>query len=535
MEEENSLIKKLAVLWNSRRLILFFTVMSAVISLAYSFYLPVLYKAECSFLPPNQDTNKLSVFVNNFNYGRERTDRIGALVDSPGFSDSTTSGQMMLGLLKRNSVIDTIIDRFGLMERYKQTYRVRMRDYLIKNLLDTNEDTKSGIITVGVIDENPKRAADMANAFVETLQKKMADIVLTDALQRRDFFEKQLFKAWQALNDAQNDLLNYQEKLGGIAIPRSQMESVLNSITDLRRQIAEKNVEISAMRTYSTASNPRLRTAISQLDALTKELSRLEELQKSSNPQLSIEYQRYEMRVQYASKRYETILWQLEDAKLDENQGFFQLQVVDWATPPDFKFKPSKAKVILTGTFIGAMLGLLTAIFSNFFQGLKKILSGNPAFVTKKSSGKIMFLLPAILMMTAIILLTFQPAHSSKVMSLKFQSIIKTFFGDSTPGWVLEMNLLRAFAHVFLYFPLSAALVYAFNGYGHSSGKAAFSAFLTASAFGLADEAVKMFLPAREFDFADWTLDIAGILLGILFSLVIKFLFRKGEGAYSTI
>ncbi|MBQ7193150.1 MAG: VanZ family protein, partial [Synergistaceae bacterium] len=255
----------------------------------------------------------------------------------------------------------------------------------------------------------------------------------------------------------------------------------------------------------------------------------------SSNPQLSIEYQRYEMRVQYASKRYETILWQLEDAKLDENQGFFQLQVVDWATPPDFKFKPSKAKVILTGTFIGAMLGLLTAIFSNFFQGLKKILSGNPAFVTKKSSGKIMFLLPAILMMTAIILLTFQPAHSSKVMSLKFQSIIKTFFGDSTPGWVLEMNLLRAFAHVFLYFPLSAALFYAFNGYGHSSGKAAFSAFLTASAFGLADEAVKMFLPAREFDFADWTLDIAGILLGILFSLVIKFLFRKGEGAYSTI
>ncbi|MBQ7193000.1 MAG: hypothetical protein IJR98_01345, partial [Synergistaceae bacterium] len=74
MEEENSLIKKLAVLWNSRRLILFFTVMSAVIALAYSFYLPVLYKAECSFLPPNQDTNKLSVFVNNFNYSRERTD-----------------------------------------------------------------------------------------------------------------------------------------------------------------------------------------------------------------------------------------------------------------------------------------------------------------------------------------------------------------------------------------------------------------------------------------------------------------------------
>ncbi|MBQ3458262.1 MAG: VanZ family protein, partial [Synergistaceae bacterium] len=90
-------------------------------------------------------------------------------------------------------------------------------------------------------------------------------------------------------------------------------------------------------------------------------------------------------------------------------------------------------------------------------------------------------------------------------------------------------------AHVFLYLPLSAALFHAFSFYGNSLGKSAFLAFLTAAAFGLADEAIKMFLPSREFDFVDWILDIAGILLGILFSLVIIFLFSifrrrlKGE------
>ena len=409
MEEENSLISKLVVLWNSRRLILLLTVISAVLSIGYAFYLPTLYKAECSFLPPNQDTNKLSVFVNNFSYSKERTERIGALADSVGFSTSVTGGQMMLGLLKQNSVVDVIIDKFSLMERYNKTSRVNMRSYLVKTLLETNEDTKSGIVTVGVIDEDPKKAAEMANAFVETLQKKVADMVLADALQRRDFFERQLFKAWQALNDAQNDLLNYQEKIGGVATPRSQMEAVLSSITDLRRQIAEKNVEISAMRTYSKASNPRLRTATSQLEALTKELERLEEIQKSSNPHLSIEYQRYEMKVQYASKRYETILWQLEDAKLDEHQGFFQLQVVDWATPPDFKYKPSRARIIIVGTFLGALLGCTIAVFSKFFAGLKKVLRANPEFKelkTGRSSGKLLSLFSAILVMAAIILLT---------------------------------------------------------------------------------------------------------------------------------
>ncbi|MBQ6920205.1 MAG: hypothetical protein IJQ74_07720, partial [Synergistaceae bacterium] len=353
MEEENSLISKLVVLWNSRRLIFAFTAISAVLSLGYAFYLPPVYKAECSFLPPNQDTNKLSVFVNNYNYTKERIERIGALADTAGTPTSVTSGQLMLGLLKRDSVVDVIIDKFSLMERYNMTSRVKMRNYVVKTLLETNEDTKSGLISVGVVDEDPQKAAEIANAFVENLQKKIADIVLAETIQRRDFFEKQLFRAWQALNDAQNDLLNYQEKIGGVTIPRAQMEAVLSSITDLRRQIAEKNVEISAMRTYSKASNPRLRTATSQLEALTKELERLEEIQKNSNPQLSIEYQRYEMRVQYASRRYETILWQLEDAKLDENQGFFQLQVVDWATPPDFKYKPSRARIIIVGTFLG--------------------------------------------------------------------------------------------------------------------------------------------------------------------------------------
>lgn len=541
MEEENSLIKKLVILWNSRKLIFIFTVLFAVLSLSYAFYLPPVFKAECNFFPPNQDSNRLRVFVTNFNYDKERTERIGALTDSTGLSDSVTSGQMMLGLLKTPSIVDALIDKFGLMEIHEQKSRVKMRDYVVKNLLETNEDTKSGIITVGVIDESPEKAAEMANFFVETLQKKIADMVMTDALQRRDFFERQLFKAWQALNDAQNELLNYQEQIGGTAIPRSQMEAILSQITDLRRRIAEKNVEISAMSTYSKASNPKLRTARSQLEALTKELERLEELQKNSNPQLSIEYQRYEMKVQYASKRYETILWQLEDARLDENQGFFQLQIVDWATAPDYKYKPSKARIVIIGTFLGTLLGCMTVVFLNFFRGLKKILKVNANVepsaaeiqLSKKSSGKLFSLFPAILMMTAIILLTIQPASASGEMSSKFQSIIKAIFGNKTPAWVLDMKLLRAFAHVFLYFPLAAALYYAFNSYG----KAALPAFLTASAFGLADEAVKMFLPGREFDLVDWTLDIVGIVLGILVSMLVRRVRKKCQTRkeYSTL
>ena len=82
------------------------------------------------------------------------------------------------------------------------------------------------------------------------------------------------------------------------------------------------------------------------------------------------------------------------------------------------------------------------------------------------------------------------------------------------------MQLLRTFIHVFLYMPLGAALHYAFRHYGQSLGKTAFAAQITASAFGLLDEAVKMFLPGREFDVIDWVCDVVGIGAGILLAML---------------
>ena len=542
MEEENSLIRKLLILWNGKKIILTLTFILAVLSLAYSFYLPPIYKAECHFLPPNKDMAKLGVFIDRVFQG----DKNGGFADSTIFPDTVTSGQMMLGVIKRDSVVDAIIDKFSLMEVYQQDYRIKMREMVVRKLMETNEDTKSGIISIGILDEDPQRAADIANAFVETLQEKMLNMSLNDAIQRRVFFEKQLFKARQYLDDVQNEMLKYQEDIGGVAIPQSQMEATLQSITEIQQQIAEKKVEISAMSTYAPPTNPRLRAANSQLEALTKELERLEEIQKNSSPQLSVEYQRYEMRVQYATKRYETVLQQLEDARIDEAQGFFQLQIVDYATPPDYKYKPSKARIIIVGTFLGILLGCFVVVFKHFFYGLKKttakFLKDNPEFMNEYeededlelregfSFSKLMrhvtALAPFLIMAAAILLLTFQPTQASEELSTKFQEILKNFFGsENSPAWVLDRNMLRTFAHIALYFPLSAAIFYCLSCYGVSWGKAFFASLIISAGFGLADESIKIFLAGREFDFADWTLDIIGSLAGIIFASICKLIF----------
>ena len=308
--------------------------------------------------------------------------QMGGLADLVGLSGggAANSGQMMIGILKGNTVVDAIIDRFNLMELYKQDIRLNMRKTVTDNILEVNEDIKSGIVTVAALDEDPVRAADIANAFVEELQKRLQGLSLTEAGQRRLFFEAQLKQAQQSLADAEDAMLRYQQE-SGVIVLEPQMKALLESITALRGKIAEKNVEVSSLQTYAKQNNPQLKLAQSQLEAMNQELERLEEQQKMSGkafpsmsqaPELGMEYQRYYRDVQIAGAMYEVMLKQFEAAKLDEAKDFSTVQIVDPATPPDYKYKPSRAKITIMGTMLGMFLGCAWAFFADYIRSLKE-------------------------------------------------------------------------------------------------------------------------------------------------------------------
>ncbi len=372
VEEEISLIDLFKIFWGRKILIINLTMIFAFGSLAYSLYLPFIYKAECRILPPSQGSSRMAGLMA----------QMGGLADLVGLSGGGTanSGQMMIGILKGNTVVDAIIDRFKLMELYEQDIRLNMRKTVTDNILEVNEDIKSGIVTVAALDEDPVRAADMANAFVEELQKRLQSLSLTEAGQRRLFFETQLKQAQQGLADAEDAMLRYQQE-SGVIVLEPQMKALLESITALRGKIAEKNVEVSSLQTYAKQNNPQLKLAQSQLEAMNQELERLEEQQKMSGkafpsmsqaPELGMEYQRYYRDVQIAGAMYEVMLKQFEAAKLDEAKDFSTVQIVDPATPPDYKYKPSRAKITIIGTMLGMFLGCAWAFFADYIRSLKE-------------------------------------------------------------------------------------------------------------------------------------------------------------------
>ena len=295
------------------------------------------------------------------------------MVGLGGFGGGTT-GELLMAVTRSETIIDRAIDRFGLMELYKEVTRLKMRNIVRRNILHLNEDVRSGIVSVAVLDEDPQRAADMANFFIEELQQKMRTLAIGQAAQRRIFFGGQLKEAFEALSEAEEAMALYQQESGMVAM-EPQLEALFTAMAQLRAQIAAKEVELSALRTYAKQNNPSLKLAQTQLNAMQRELKLMEEQQKRKGatsgdafptmrqaPKLGLEYQRKLRDVKFAEAMYELMLKQFEAARLEEANEAIIVQVVNPATPPDYKFKPKRAAILIFSVLAGVCVGVLMVL-----------------------------------------------------------------------------------------------------------------------------------------------------------------------------
>ena len=377
MKEELTILDLFYIVWDRKKLLIWIVLLFGGGSLLYVSFATKIYKAECRILPPQQSSSQLGSLMA----------QMGGFANLVGLSGVSTSGQMMIGVLYGDTILDAVIDQFSLMERYGIDSRLKMRNKVISNLLNATEDAKSGIVTVAVLDEDPVIAAEMANAFVMELKKRLRGLSFGEAAQRRMFFEEQLQQSLEKLGEAEEAMLLYQQR-SGIVVLEPQLKALFASMTELRDQIAAKEVEVSSLQTYAKRDNPRLKLAYSQLAAMKNELKKMEEQQVKSGahpdvrsmdvlpamsrtPELSLEYQRHLRDLKFATTMYELMLGQLETARLDESKDFMTVQVVDPATPPDYKFKPKRAMIVIFSTLLGLCLALAWIMGEYYLRSLR--------------------------------------------------------------------------------------------------------------------------------------------------------------------
>lgn len=369
-----SLLDLLIVLARRWRGLLAGTAGAAALAAIISFLLPNRFTATTMILPPQQNTSSAVALLGQLGGANPLASLAG---NSLGLKNPN---DLQVAMLKSRTVEDAMIDRFNLMDLYREKRKSDARKAFEK-VTEIENGLKDGLIRISVTDKDPKRAAEMANAYVDEYKKLSATIAVTEASQRRLFFEQQLVQAKENLADAEEALKRTQQKTGLIQLD-GQARAVIESVAQLRGKVAAKEVQIRAMRQFAAEQNPDLQLAEQELAGLQTEVARMGAgsgsssgdflMPKGSVPQAGLDYVRRLRDMKYNETIFELLAKQFEIAKIDEARQGSVVQLVDKAIPPDKHSSPQRLLIVVCSTIGGFALAVFWVLFSEALRFARK-------------------------------------------------------------------------------------------------------------------------------------------------------------------
>lgn len=340
------------------------TAIAFVLSIAVAVMLPKIYSSTALILPPQQDSGLIGMM----------SAMTGGMAGLAGdLLGKGTTADLYVGILNSRAVADSIIDRFKLMDVYEQDYRIDTYKVLDKKV-DIAAGKKDGIISVTVEDKDPKRAADMANAFVEELGKLSIKLNITGAGQNRGYLEERLSKAKVDLTRAEEAVKIFAQKNKALDVPEQAKAAILG-VAQLKAQLAVQEVQLAAMRSRFTdttqdvidmkATIANLRSQIAQVEGKGR-ISSIPSV--GSLPGLGQEYVRLMREFKVQEAIFELLTKQYEMAKLSESKDISTMQIIQKATVPDKKNKPKRLIIVLGSTIAAGFGAMLYALILKAFQ-----------------------------------------------------------------------------------------------------------------------------------------------------------------------
>jgi tyrosine-protein kinase Etk/Wzc len=362
-----SLLDLIIFLLTKKRLIAGFMLIGCVVSVVAAFIVSPTYTATAVIMPPQQQSSTAAMMLG----------QLGGVASSAGQTLGLKNPlDPYVGILSGRTVADTLIKQFDLQKVYKTKTLVKTREKLAKRT--TLNASKYALIQISVEDKDPKRAAEIANAYVKKLQEQNDRLAVTESSQRRLFFERQLEAEKNSLFSAEVDFKKMQEKKGVFQV-NSQVEAVIRALAQMRAEVAAREVNLQRLKVGATAQNPEVLRQVSELKALWTQLQKYEATNKSQGdpliptaviPEAGLEYVRRLREVKYHESLFELLAKQYELARVDEAKEAPIIQIVDYAIPPDEKSAPSRSLYILIGTFVGAFLGIMIVFLRHMSNDL---------------------------------------------------------------------------------------------------------------------------------------------------------------------
>lgn len=326
-----------------RRTILSLVVAATVLTAVVAFLLPPWYRAQASLLPPTEEETGLSLAS------------LFKGVGVPGVRVPTQAApaDVFLAVLGSRRVNGEIVRRFGLL----QLYRKRLVEDALRELRDhTRFDlTDAGVIVISVEDRSPKRAADMANAYVELLDRFNREVRMTKGHRMRLFVTRRLAETREQLGRAEQTLADYQAKNRAVALS-PQMSSAVETAARLYAERVALLVRLGVVRSYTrgaTDEETRLAQQIAELDRQLRQL-----------PETGLELARLVREVKTLEQVYVLLSAQFEEAQIEEARDVATVEILDVATPPERKAHPHRLIMVGAAFLLSLSAGVAYALMA---------------------------------------------------------------------------------------------------------------------------------------------------------------------------
>ncbi|WP_305043729.1 GumC family protein [Geoalkalibacter sp.] len=369
-DDEINLLDLLLVLARNWKMIVGTCVATFALACIYTLTLPNIFTATARILPPQQEKGGLSSMLGG----------MGDLAALAGVRVGGSSGDLYVAMLKSRTIADAVIEQFDLMNAYGQESRSQMYDKL-NGLMNVSLGKTDGVISVSVDDQDPRRAAALANAFVEELKKLNVRLNLSTAGRERQFLEERLAVVGRDLAQAEDNLKRFQEEHKAIKLDE-QAKGLIEAISRLKGELASKEVELGVLLSYQTEQNPQVRALRESISQIREQIRRLEQspggqqvagdvfFVTSEVPELGLQFARLMRDYKVQETLFELLTKQYEVAKISEAKNTSTLQVLDDAFVPDRKSKPKRSLMVLVATFAAGFLAILVAFVREFGRNL---------------------------------------------------------------------------------------------------------------------------------------------------------------------
>jgi uncharacterized protein involved in exopolysaccharide biosynthesis len=361
----------LVLLGRARRQLILWPLLAAVLAAGVSMVLPKRYTASARILPPQQAQSSATALLS----------QLGGLGGVAGGALGLKSpGDLHVGMLKSRTVADALVEQFSLKAHYGQELLVDARQALAD--ATRIQADKSGIIGIDVEARTPELAADLANGYVAQLHRLFSTLAVTEAAQRRVFFERHLLQTKDKLAEAEAELRAAMDT-GGLVSVDAQSRAAMETVARLRAEIAAREIQLEVMRGYATAANPDRRRAEQEVASMRQALARMESGQEGAEVAQpggakggarGLANIRLLREVKYQEVMMELLARQFELARVDESKEAPIIQVLDAAQPPEKRSWPKRTLIVV----VSATVALFAAALAALVRGALAASSGNP-------------------------------------------------------------------------------------------------------------------------------------------------------------